>query len=352
MDQQRFRGGENMLPENERRRLRNSLRRAGAFALAALTAFATLALAAPAAEAEPQVRVDPRGNDQPLKVIALQARVSDLNDRGTRDYELVPAQHVQLVEGDRVRVNVIGTAIVNGDGVARDIPVRLELAAGSRYVDVTVNRDGSAIVVANAIPAGDFGTDGLVRAQLAFEVVGNYDMRNNLRSGRITFDIKPANGVADRPVTSGSGVRWDRAVAIADEIAEVRVVGEGTPNWVVQRIYENGYQGAHDSALELAVQAERTGAFRRLSAEAVTAHLYRHLLGRNGSDREIAQSDPAGFNANVRIFQREGYRELVEVFVQSDEFRSHHDFVRLESTPLPQDDRPGRVLRRNRGRGN
>jgi hypothetical protein len=340
-----------MLPSNERRRLRVSLRRAGAFALAALTALATLAFAAPAAEAEPQIRVDQRRTGQPLQVIALQARVTDLDDRRTLDYELVPAEHVQLVEGDRVRVNVIGTAIVNGDGVARDIPVRLELAAGSRYVDVTVNRDGSAIVVANAIPAGEYGADGLVRSQLAFQVVGDYDMRDNLRSGRITFEIRPANGVVNPPVTGG-GVRWDRAVAIADEIAEVRVVGEGTPNWVVQRIYENGYQGARDSALELAVQAERTGTFRRLSAEAVTAHLYRHLLGRGGSDREIALSDPTGFNANVRIFQQRGYRELVDVFVQSEEFRRHHDFARLETTPLPREERPGRVLRRNRGRGN
>lgn len=337
-----------MQPVIARRRSTPYLRHAGGCALAALAAFATLALAAPAAEAHsPQIRVDQR-SDAPLKIIALKARVTDLDRRTTLDYEMVPAEHVQLLEGDRVRLGVVGTAIVDGRGVEHDVPVRLELAAGSRYVDVTRHRDGSVIVATQPIPAGEYGGDGLVRAQLAYDVVGNYDLRDNLRSGRITFEIRPARGAA-APITGG--VRWDHAAAIAGEIAEVGLTGEGTPNWVVERIWRDGYQGARDSALELAVQTERTGVLRRQDPNRLLAHLYRHLLGRSGSDRDVQAADPQGFAANLGLYQREGYRKLVEVFVNSDEFRRHHDFASLERLPMPRDDRPGPDRRRAFPRG-
>lgn len=314
------------------RRLRRF--RTVAAAVAAAAALAILVLPAPPADAH-QVRVDRQATAEGLKVIALKARVQHLDSRDVRHYEMVPAEHVQLVEGDRVRVDVVGTAIVNGNGVERDVPVRLELAAGSRYVDVTTNRDGSAIVATQAIPAGDYGDDGLVRAQLAFTVVGNYDMRDNLRSGRITFEIRPRTGRVDAPVTGNA--RWQRALEIANHVAEVNAnPGQGTPNWVVERIYRDGYQGARDAALELAVQAERAGHDDRHSPNEMIAHLYRHLLGRSGSDREIQLADETGFNRNLRIYQQRGYRELVEIFVESDEFRRHHDFAALERMEFEQ----------------
>ena len=319
---------------NHRTRRSSPSHRPAAFALASATVFAALAwLAAPAAAA--QLRVDPSPSDG-VKVITMTARVHYVDGRRTADFEIGSGGHVPLVAGDRVRIHMVGTAIEGGRGVERVIPVRFQLSAGSRWADASQDRDGSVLVVAKPVSPDDAGTDGLVNAQLSYAVLGDYDMRDHLRNGFVTFSIRPARGSVGGPVT-GSG-RWQRAASIGDDVAEIQLAGEGTPNWVVERIYRNGYQGARDAALELAVQTERTGVLRRWTPQALTAHLYRHLLGRPGSDREIALAD-RGFDANVRIYQSRGYRALVEVFVDSDEFRRHHDFARIENLPMPRDDR-------------
>src|SRR5262249_49977038 len=89
----------------------------------------------------------------------------------------VPAQI-----GERLRVSLVGTGIVNGAG--RDVPVdaRFTVAAGHNNVSLVRTGPSWALVSINAA-----GGNGL--AQLAYTVAGNYHMRPGPAGGRTPLKI-------------------------------------------------------------------------------------------------------------------------------------------------------------------
>ena len=111
---------------------------------------------------------------------------------------------------------------------------------------------------------------------------------------------------------------------------------EVAADYQVQRIYRQGHDGARQVAIVLAQQAERCGATRGWQPTQIVGHLYRELLGRTGSDSELAQQDP-GFYNNVQLYQKNGYPVLVQTLVDADEFVRHHELRSLENLPLDPD---------------
>ncbi|HEX3527772.1 MAG TPA: hypothetical protein VH988_11960, partial [Thermoanaerobaculia bacterium] len=144
-----------------------------------------------------------------MKIIAVQAKVGGTN------YGVAPnAEQIPVNVGDRVRVDLVGTSIEGGRGVERQVNARFDVASGRGMIDIA--QAGSNWVVVNIRSAGD--------AQLGYAVNGNYDMRGNLRNGRITLQISDnrrrggqdrgqegdRGGYGDRG-GHGGNERWDRA---------------------------------------------------------------------------------------------------------------------------------------------
>jgi hypothetical protein len=94
------------------------------------------------------------------------------------------------------------------------------------------------------------------------------------------------------------------------------------------RIYREGYGGVPTVATGLARIAEQRGlgrspldrGYQERDVERL-AGLYRDLLHRQQSDRDLWQQDP-GFRANVEALHRKGLAAVVESIIDADEFRS------------------------------
>lgn len=306
-----------------------------------IAAVLALALVGAVPEAGAQVREKKADPNKPLAaqkgampVIALQLRVEDLDNRGfdagqrPDRYGLAPTtETIPLRDGERVRVHVVGTAIeADGDGVEAPVNANFRLVSGNRNLDVTRTGSNWAEVVAR----GD-GT-----AQLGYNVVGNYDMKGALREGRITFQVGGAalGGVPGSPVTGPvRGDRWDKAERLTGllyrGILQQPLQGEGA-RADVEHIYRLGYGGVLDVAKELAREAEPADRGRYRGEEGAierVGELYRVLLGRNQSDRELWETD-RGFRGNVGEFRERGVDAVVESIVNSEEFRSVHEMNR------------------------
>jgi len=258
------------------------------------------------------------------KVIALQAWVENLTAAGEARYGIAPTNEpIPVNVGDRVRVRLVGTAIeADGDGVEIPIQARFSAAPGTGRLDILER--GSNWVVVRIGDRDRLRNDD--RAQLAFEVTGRYDMRNNLESGRITFDLGGrgssglglSQGVSDRE-------RWRESERMAallydailrTDASSLRLASGFSAD--VEQIYREGYEGIIQVALDLAREAQERNAYSGHRASEVVAHLYRMLLGRSGSDSQLA-SDP-GFVANVRSLERGRLYDLIETIVRSEEF--------------------------------
>jgi hypothetical protein len=271
------------------------------------------------------------------KVIALQAWVENLTAAGEARYGIHPTNEpIPVNVGDRVRVRLVGTAIeADGDGVEIPIQARFSEAPGTGRLDILER--GPNWVEVRIGDRDRLRNDD--RAQLAFEVTGRYDLRNNLESGRITFDLGRrggsslglSEGVSDRE-------RWresERLTALlydailrteASSLRSTSGFREG-----VERIYRDGYEAVIEVALDLAREAQERNVYRGHAASEVVAHLYRTLLGRSGSDSQLAASDP-GFGGNVRELERGRFYQLIETIVRSEEFHRVHNltgFTRL-----------------------
>jgi hypothetical protein len=301
--------------------------------LGAVALLAGLGLA-PSAAAQ-RMEVD-RPSTAPEKIIGLKARVTPYEGGASTDYQIEPGVTVYLDEGERVRLRLVGTALVDGVGVEREIDARLETGAGSRWIDVAPEGGSSVVVATKPIPPGAAGGAETVTAQVAFTVTGNYDIRQNLQTGRVTFDIRPKQ-TATAPDLS-QDERWQRSQEVADSLMSILLddAPDEAADYQVQRIYRRGQDGARQVAIVLAQQAERRGATRGWQPTEIVGHLYRDLLGRDGSDHELAQRDP-GFTDNVRLYQRNGYSVLVQTLVDSAEFARHHELERLEYLPVNPD---------------
>lgn len=294
---------------------------AGAIVAAALS----VAVALPAA-AQMQVRAA----GEPLRVIDVKARVTDLDSDRTERYSVTPAQHVPLQVGDRVRVQIVGTVIRDGRGVEEVLPAEFRVVAGPWRIDLAPAGPDAVVVVARQPnEAVQGGAQAGSRSQVGYTVEGaGYEMTEMQRDGRITFDIAPAEMVT---APSSTDPRWRRAGEMADVLSHLLLDDRGELSEVyVERIYVNGYHGVQQVAETLARGAERQGSLRGWTDGQVVLHLYRHLLGREGTDREIYQSDPAGVQGNTELLQSRGYETLVESLVGSREFRDTHDVDRFQ----------------------
>ena len=274
------------------------------------------------------------------QIIALEAHVTDLDTGREQVIDLDRADdHARIQVGDRVRVDLVGTAIIDGDGVAVQVPADFDIAAGSWRIDTTPAGPSSVIVTAtqpNSVHRGN--PQG--RSGVGFEVERNYDMKAKYRKGRVTFEI------ADRDGDFGPGgnvgapaqgwqpdARWRHAEEIADDLSQIDFNPDGLDRAEVELIYERGLAGIREVAVAQAVRAGRSGAVRARDGADVVAHAYRHLLGRQGNTRAIAQADPQGFRNNLELLQNRGYRALVTLFVDSDEFRRVHDLDTFDDLP-------------------
>jgi hypothetical protein len=270
------------------------------------------------------------------KVIALQAWVENLTVGAEARHGIAPTNEAIPVDvGDRVRVRLVGTAIEgDGDGVEIPIHARFFEASGTSRLDI-LERGANWVVV--RIGERDLRRND-DRAQLGFEVTGRYDMRNNLESGRITFDLGGrgssslglSQGVTDRERFRESErlTTLLYEAILRDSPSSLSVDSDYRED--VERIYRDGYEAVIEVALDLARQAQERNVFRDHSAREVVTYFYRQLLGRSGSDSQLA-ADP-GFAANVRSLERGRLYDLIETIVRSEEFHRVHSltgFTRL-----------------------
>lgn len=272
-----------------------------------------VALAVPVAEAQSgQKRANQVG---PLDVIALQTYVEGRN----ATYGVKPADPIPVNVGDRVRIHMVGTAIVDGNGVERRIPARFTVVAGNSQIDIVQSGVDWALVHVKSRGSGI--------AQLGYEVTSDaYEMKGGLRQGRITLQI--GEGPTSSPGSSGSNVdrvRWDRARDLTDRLYR-SIQGVAPQGDMAQRdlehIYEMGTTGVRDVALALADDvSSRYDRLPQNDAIQVLGDLYRGLLRRTGSNELLWNEDP-GFRTNVDTLRRQGYVKIVEVIVDAGEFRT------------------------------
>lgn len=251
------------------------------------------------------------------EVIALQTYVEGRN----ATYGVKPAEAIPVNPGERVRIHLVGTAIINGNGVERRMPARFSVVAGRGQIDIVQTGTDWALVQVNS------RGDGI--AQLGYEVTSNaYDMKGGLKEGRITLEI---GGLPESsPVTSGpvDRTRWDRAEDLTDQLYR-SILGVAPQGNVaredIEHIYDMGAFGVREVALALAEDADSR--YDRLSqddAVEVLGDLYRGLLRRSGSDNQLWDED-GGFRTNVDTLRRQGYEKIVQVIVDAPEFRSAND---------------------------
>ena len=110
----------------------------------------------------------------------------------------------------------------------------------------------------------------------------------------------------------------------------------------IDRIYSDGSLGLRQVALNLAREAQRDIPSRLSQDQAVRimGALYRDLLGRDMSDRELWDRD-RGFRGNVDTLRRGGLERIVDVIVGSEEFRSINKTVEFDRMPRDRDRRSG-----------
>jgi hypothetical protein len=280
-----------------------------------LAAALVLVAAAPALEAQRRGG-STRDVEGPLDVIALQTYVEGRD----ATYGVKPAEPIPVESGDRVRIHLVGTAIINGNGVERRIPARFSVVAGRGQIDIVQSGEDWALVQVNSRGNGV--------AQIGYEVTGDqYQMKGGLRQGRITLEID--GGTSSSPGQVGSGYtdrdRWRQAQDLTDRLYR-SILGVAPQGDIAredtEHIYEMGVVGIREVALALA--ADAGSRYDRLSqddAVQVLGDLYRGLLRRNGDDNDLWDQD-RGFRTNVDTLRRQGFQRMVRVILDAPEFVS------------------------------
>jgi len=260
-----------------------------------------------------------------LKIIAIQAKA------GGTTYGVAPnSESIPVDVGDRVRIDLVGTSIEGGRGVERPVNARFDVISGRGRIDI--GQSGPNWVVVNVRSGGDNEL-----AQLGYTVSGGYDMRDNLRSGRISLAL----GNSRRSAAPQRGDVRDDRMARARELNRMlyrSIVNEsprGNPDRRedVDRIYQDGFQGIRAVALDLAREEQHSRNYARLGqdeAVRIMGDLYRGLLGRDQSDREMWDRD-RGFRGNVDALRRYGLERVVDGIVSSAEFRSVNKLAEFEN---------------------
>jgi hypothetical protein len=254
-----------------------------------------------------------------MKIIAVQAKA------GGTTYGVAPnAEQIPVNVGERVRIDLVGTSIEAGRGVERPVNAHFNVAAGRGQVDIV--QAGSNWVVVSVRSPGD--------AQLGYSVAGNYEMRGNLRDGRINLQIADTGRHRGMGEPGRGNERWDRAQDLTRRLYR-GILGSDPRGDEARRTTEiiarDGAAGVRSVALDLADSVRRNHNVRLGEDEAVRVlgNLYRGLLGRNTGDRELWDRD-RGFRGNVDTLRREGIVRIVDVIVTSDEFRSVNHLDELD----------------------
>lgn len=265
------------------------------------------------------------------KIIAVQVKVEDLRSHTITKYALGEA--VPVNAGDRVRVFLVGTAIVRGTGVESPVDARFGIGAG--HDAISIGNPGPNSIVVDVRGGGG-------RAQVTYSASGRYDMTHD-RDGRITFEIGGGAPVGPGPgpiVGGGSHDRRDRALHLANVLYRAilnQEVGGPRGEEDVNRIYQGGYRGVRDVAVSLAREAERSGLGASRSGRGYTekdtlrvGDLYRQLLKRTDSYQTLWDSDP-GFRENVRVLHDRGLAAVVQTIVDSQEFVNSQNLGRFDA---------------------
>jgi hypothetical protein len=267
-------------------------------------------------------------------VIALQVNVENAGQKVR--YGIRPnTETVPLVAGQRVRLSLVGTAIVNGVGVERPINARFHTVSGAGALEL--GQSGPNWVLVSGRGNGV--------AQLSYDVTDrSYTMKGGFESGRITFQLTGSGGGGAAPPPPGPA---DDRQAVAQRIAQRLYhailnqtdLSDRRAQSDIDAIYRGGFPAIQSVARDLAVVAEAKGAFDQRTAEDVVGRFYRYLLLRNGSNREIAAQD-RGFSDNIRLLRERGLPELVRVIVGSQEFQKVQELDRYGLLYAPNDRRP------------
>ncbi|HEX2222650.1 MAG TPA: hypothetical protein VHN15_00435 [Thermoanaerobaculia bacterium] len=268
------------------------------------------------------------------QVISLQARVESLDARGRtvsragEMYGVKPAEAIPIRTGERLRVNLVGTRLVNGRGVEAPINATFSQSAGRDNLSIVQTGPNWVIVEARGR-----GSD--KRAQLAYNVANNYDMKAGLAQGYLTFEID-SRGVGS-PVAGGrDSTRWERSEDLTEMLYRSildRNLGGTYAQDDVEHIYYLGYRGLQEVARELARETPTSGGWTESTARQELADLYRVLLRRDQSERELWDQD-SGFRTNVDNLRRNGLERVVQTIVESEEFRRVHDLNGFDQMAL------------------
>jgi hypothetical protein len=263
------------------------------------------------------------------KIIAVQVKVEDLRSRTITKYGLGDAVPVNV--GDRLRVFLVGTAIVNGTGVESPVDARFGIGSGRDVL--SISQAGP-----NSVAVDIRGGGGDNRAQLTYSASSKYDMAHN-RDGRITFEI---GGGGPGP-GSGPGQdqgRRDKALRLASVLYRAILnqdVGGPQGEQDVNRIYQAGYRGVREVGIALARQAEQSGLGRSHSDRGYSekdtlrvGDLYRQLLKRSDSYQTLWDSDP-GFRDNVKNLHERGLASVVQTIIDSQEFVNAQNLGRFDA---------------------
>jgi hypothetical protein len=280
-----------------------------------------VALAVPAAAQQVRVEPAPPGD---LRLVDVHVMVTDLATNRTATYEL--GQHVPLAVGDRVRIDLAGSAIIDGTGRRVALPADFTEGGGGWRLDISPTRQGGVVVHAVQPNEADRGR-GDQPSHIQFDLRADVEPRR-FNTGGVTFEIAPRAAVVETPETRGI------SEGLARDLAHVLLVDSPRveQSWV-DRIERGGEAEARTLARQLATQAAQNGRLSNMPPWEVTAHLYRHLLGRQGSAAALWRQD-TGFRGNLELLEDRGYPALVDAVLASQEFRGRHQLDRLPSGTL------------------
>lgn len=267
----------------------------------------------------------------PVEIIALQARVISL--RGNTNGTYAPGDGIPANPGDQLRVDLVGTAIVNGTGVERPVNARFNVAAGGQNISLAQVGPNWFVVNINNSAGNGLG-------QVGFAVTGNYAMKPGNQSGRITFKVGRGGAIGG----DGGGAGDSRHARARDLATTLYLAILGTQpagpqaRADIERIDRNGYGGVIDVAVSLARRAESMGRGRAPGERGYEAQdiqtvgtLYRGLLKRQDSSNVMWQNEP-GFRDNVRALHERGLASVVQGIVNAQEFIQLYDLRNFPPT--------------------
>lgn len=144
-----------------------------AFSAIAIAALAVSALAVPAVAQEGEVS----------RVIAIQVYAEVHGSEDPYIYGVAPENEpVYVSPGQRLRLTLVGTGLIDGEGEEVEIPANFNVSSGPavdiigrghNWVDVSIRRNASGV-------AGSIG----------YRVGDDYAMRNEIRAGRIILEVE------------------------------------------------------------------------------------------------------------------------------------------------------------------